>query len=201
MESDLFVRYPNLDRIREPIEEAIRLITATYRSGGKLLLCGNGGSASDCDHIAGELLKGFKSRRKLNDKEKRQIGLKMAEELQGSLPTIPLPVFHGLGTAFSNDCNPEYIYAQLVWGLGSKGDSIVAISTSGNSKNILRAVEVAKKKGLTTIGLTGESGGELKEFCDCTLRVPSNETFIVQEYHLPIYHYICLELEKRFFKS
>jgi D-sedoheptulose 7-phosphate isomerase len=199
MEFEIFERYPNLEKCRESIEKSIDLIEDSYRKGGKLLLCGNGGSASDCDHISGELLKGFKSKRALKENDVALLGESLASKLQGSLPTIPLPVFHGLGTAFSNDCEPEFVYAQLVWGLGNRGDTLVGLSTSGNSANVLRAVEVANKKGLTTIGLTGESGGQLKELCSLTVAAPSSETFVIQEYHLPIYHYICIEIEKRFF--
>ena len=199
MESEIFEKYPSLERCRESVEKAIDLIEGSYRQEGKLLLCGNGGSASDCDHISGELLKGFKSKRALKERDVALLGEALASKLQGSLPTIPFPVFHGLGTAFSNDCDPEFVYAQLVWGLGKRGDTLLGISTSGNSPNVLRAVEVANKKGLTTIGLTGESGGQLMELCSLTIAVPSSETFAIQEFHLPIYHYICIELEKRFF--
>lgn len=191
-----FERYPQLECCKEDIEKAIRLMTETYKKGGKILVCGNGGSAADCEHIVGELMKGFLSERKINDE---RLSREMIENLQGALPAISLCSQTALMTAFNNDCNPDYVFAQQVYGYAKEDDLLFAITTSGNSKNVVNAVKLAKEIGIRTIALTGESGGEVKNISDVTICVPSAKTYEIQEYHLPIYHYLCAEVEKEFF--
>jgi len=170
-------------------------------AGGKLLICGNGGSGADAEHWTGELLKGFCSRRPLAAAEREKLGESLASELQGALPAIPLTGFMALHTAWQNDCNPDYIYAQLTYALGRPGDTLIGLSTSGNSKNVCHALEVANKQGLRTVALTGEKGGRAAEMAQAAIRVPSSETYRIQEYHLPIYHTLCLMLEDEFFRQ
>jgi len=205
---NLYERYENLNIIKTSIEEAKNIIIKSFEEGGKLLLCGNGGSCADCDHIVGELMKGFLSKRSLSDEQKQfminnadYINRQWLEELQGGLPAISLTSQTALNTAFCNDVNPELLYAQQLMGLGKKDDVLFCISTSGNSKNVCAAATVGKALGLTVIGLTGESGGALKEIADVCICAPEAETYKVQELHLPIYHYICAEIEKFFFNS
>ena len=195
----LFVDYPDLLPCRESIVEAFEVLQKTFADGGKLLICGNGGSAADAGHIAGELLKGFGQKRPLHADWQEKLGKNLAAQLQGALPTLALPDFTALLTAYANDCNPEYGFAQLTWGLGQAADTLLCISTSGNSKNILNAAEVARAKGLKTIGLSGQTGGQLKDTVDTCICVPHREVYRIQERHLPIYHALCLELEKAFF--
>lgn len=192
---ELFTRYPQLEVCRNVIGDAFAILCKAFARKGKLLIAGNGGSASDADHIAGELLKAFKGPKNLSD-----IALPedLAVHLQHALPVIPLPNLSGILTAYSNDCEPDWAFAQLVWGLGQAGDCFLALSTSGNSKNILNAAKVAQEKRMSVIGLTGQSGGKLKSLCDCCICVPEEETFKIQELHLPIYHNLCLGLEEHF---
>lgn len=197
--AELLSRHPALAPCSHDISRAIDALVGCYRSGGKVLLCGNGGSASDCDHIAGEMLKGFCQKRPLSGPARERLGEELAGQLQGSLPTLSLPSFSGLFTAWANDCDPEYVYAQLVHGLGKPGDILIAISTSGNAKNVRHAVEVARRSGVIVIGLTGEIGGALALLADIAIRVPETETFKIQELHLPVYHTICLAVEAEMF--
>jgi D-sedoheptulose 7-phosphate isomerase len=197
----LLRHYPQLGPCRESIQEAADCLAACYRSGGKLLLCGNGGSASDADHIAGELLKGFKSRRHLPADLREKLGDILADNLQGALPAIPLGNFTALNTAYLNDMDGEYTYAQLVLGLGKPGDVLLGISTSGNAKNVNHAFRAARALGLKTIGLTGEDGGTFRETCDLCIHAPARETYRIQEFHLPIYHALCLMIEAEFFPA
>lgn len=199
--TELLSRYPALAPCAGDITRAIDALLVAYRSGNKVLLCGNGGSASDCDHIAGEMLKGFGQKRPLATTDRARLGENLAGQLQGSLPTLSLPSFSGLFTAWANDCDPEYVYAQLVHGFGKPGDILFAISTSGNAKNVGHAVEVARKSGVVVIGLTGEKGGALAPLADIAIRVPATETFKIQEFHLPIYHCICLAVEAELFPA
>ncbi len=192
----IFERYPQLEFCKKDIEKAIRLMVETYKKGGKILVCGNGGSAADCEHIVGELMKGFLSKRKINDE---RLSREMIENLQGALPAISLCSQTALMTAFNNDCNPDYVFAQQVYGYAKEDDLLFVITTSGNSKNVVNAVKLAKEIGIRTIALTGESGGEAKNIADVTICVPSAKTYEIQEYHLPIYHYLCAEVEKEFF--
>lgn len=170
-----------------------------FRGGNKLLLCGNGGSASDADHIAGELMKGFKLARKLRPADRERLPDDVADNLQRGLPAIPLTNFAATASAFHNDCNGEYLFAQLVSVLGTEGDVLVCLSTSGNSPNILHATAVARAKGLRVLGFTGEGGGKMARQADICLCAPSHETYRIQEYHLPLYHALCLAWEETFF--
>ena len=188
---NLSKRFPTLSATVGDIEAVVEIICRMHRERGKLLLCGNGGSAADCEHISGELLKGFLLRRE-NEGE-------VASCLQQGVAAIPLPSFSASLSAFANDVEPSLIYAQLVYALGRQGDVWMGLSTSGNSKNVVEAARVARSMGLVTVGLTGESGGELSSLCDVTVRVPASETYLVQEYHLPVYHAICAEVEQRLF--
>ncbi|KKI90082.1 phosphoheptose isomerase [Bacillus sp. SA1-12] len=202
----LVKKYPELSACLADIEEAFFILKECFDHGGKLLLCGNGGSASDCEHIVGELMKGFLLKRPI-DKDFQERLFEVApsdaeyliNHLQGALPAISLISHSALMTAFSNDVDPSLVFAQQVVGYGKKGDVLFGISTSGNSKNVLQALKVAKAKGMCTIGLTGRSGGEIKDVCDVTIKVPWNDTPSIQERHLPIYHSLCIMLEEEFF--
>lgn len=191
-------RYPALECVRQDVNDAFEILKSSYENGGKPLVCGNGGSASDSEHIVGELMKGFYRQRPLPEAEKEAIG-EISAYLQGALPAIALTGHPALATAFLNDVKPDMIFAQQVYGYGREGDVLIAISTSGNSVNVLHAVTVAKAKGLQVIGLTGRDGGRLKEVCDVCVTVPARVTAEVQEYHLPVYHTLCAMLEEHFF--
>lgn len=195
----LYNRYPALTSCAEQIREAENLLISCFEAGHKLLICGNGGSASDCDHIAGELLKGFMSKRLLRSDQKCKLPRYLGDQLQQGLPVIPLTGFSAFTTAFGNDVNATLAFAQLTWTLGNPGDTLLAISTTGNSQNILAAVEVARARDMRTIGLTGRNGGILKGLTDICITAPSDETYQVQELHLPIYHYLCHAIESHFF--
>ena len=199
-------RYPELKICKEEIVEAYSIIEKSYENGGKLLIAGNGGSAADSEHIVGELMKSFKLHRALNNDFKKklieqnsELGSILAENLQGALPAIALDGHFALSTAYMNDCEPLLCFAQQVNGFGRKGDVFLGISTSGNSKNVLFASICAKAKGMKVIGLTGEKDSKLGELADLCIKAPSKETYMIQEYHLPIYHCLCLMLEERFF--
>ncbi len=204
---DLLVeRYPILKVCREDIIAAYNLLEESYSSGCKLLVAGNGGSASDSEHIVGELMKEFRLKRKIYaDQIERlkkidaEMGIVLAEHLQGALPAISLVGEPSMTTAFMNDAVPVLIFAQQINGLGKSGDVFLGISTSGNSQNILYAAVAAKSKGLKVIGLTGQRENRLMEFSDVCIRVPETETYKIQELHLPVYHCLCLMLEERFF--
>lgn len=196
--NQLLNHYPELEVCRETLEQAVDMIVKTYENKGKLLLCGNGGSSSDCEHIAGEMLKSFLFNRTVSD---QSIPTDLREGLQGSLPAIPLPSIMAAFTATLNDMDPAMVYAQLLYGLGTKGDLLIAISTSGNAENVLRAARLAQAMGITVLALTGENGGALASVADLTIRVPAKETYRVQEYHLPVYHYLCATVEKRLFDA
>lgn len=193
----IFERYPELKCCESDIENALDLIVETYKNKGKVLVCGNGGSAADCEHIVGELMKGFLLKREINDD---RLSTDLKDNLQGALPAISLCSQTALMTAFNNDLDPEYVFAQQVYGYGKENDLLIAISTSGNSKNILNAVNVANCIGVKSIALTGDNGGNIKDLATITICVPSDETYQIQEYHLPVYHYLCAEVEKEFFK-
>lgn len=197
--AQLIQRLPELAACREDIGEAYTLLHRCFRGGHKILLCGNGGSAADADHWAGELLKGFSHPRPLAARERRGLPPAVARRLQGALPAIPLTGFSAATTAFGNDVDPELAFAQLTSALGRQGDVLVAISTSGNARNVGHAVTVARARGLPTLALTGASGGRLRGLCDVSIRVPARETHRVQEYHLPVYHCLSLMLEDAFF--
>ncbi|MBR6510140.1 MAG: SIS domain-containing protein [Clostridia bacterium] len=205
---NIYERYEALNTAKESIENAKNMMIEAYKSGGKLLLCGNGGSSADCDHIVGELMKGFLSKRSLSEEKKSEM-IKNADyinrewllELQGALPAISLPSATALNMAFCNDVNPELLYAQQLMGLASKKDVLFCISTSGNSKNVYAAAVVGKALGIKVIALTGQSGGKLKEIADVCICAPETETYKIQELHLPTYHYLCAEIEKYFFEN
>ena len=194
-------RYPSLSGCTESIEKAIAVIVQAFKGGNMLLLCGNGGSSADCDHISGELLKGFLSERSLSAEDKRAFssyegGQTLAECLQYGLPAIPLHAFSAASTAFGNDVDPMAFYAQMVMALGRPGDVLLGISTSGNAENVYKAVVTAKARGLLTIGLTGKNKSRLSDLCDVCIQVPETETYLVQELHLPVYHAICGAVEE-----
>lgn len=204
---DLLVsRYPELEACREDIGKAYALLEKTYTEDYKLLVCGNGGSAADAEHVVGELMKGFVLERKLDntlcEKLKAidpEMGSVLAKNLQGALPAIALDGHIALSTAYMNDCEPLLCFAQQVNGFGVAGDVLLGISTSGNSKNVLYAATLAKAKGMTVIGLTGEKESKLSTLADVCIRVPKQETYQIQELHLPVYHTLCLMLEEHFF--
>ncbi len=204
----LLTRYPALQPIATDILQLYRILERCYESGHKLLIAGNGGSAADAEHMAGELMKGFCSRRPVPADFARRLGeidpvlgKALAENLEGTLRTVALVTHEALSTAYLNDRDPYGVFAQQVYGLGDPGDVLLGISTSGNSKNILNAAVVAKAMGLTVVGLTGQSGGKLSALTDVTVKVPETETYKIQELHLPIYHCVCLMLEDRFFRD
>lgn len=204
---DLLIdRYPQLNSCKDSIVSAYEILENSYLNGGKLLVAGNGGSAADSEHIVGELMKGFKNPRKLNEHYCRalnetdeELGKILSEHLQGALPAIALDGHSALTTAYMNDCEPLLCFAQQVNGFGIKGDVFCGISTSGNSKNVLFAAIVAKTKGMKVIGLTGSKESKLSTMADVCIRVPETETYMVQELHLPVYHCLCLMLEEKFF--
>jgi D-sedoheptulose 7-phosphate isomerase len=191
--------FPEMESGSSEIESAFQAMCECYRNGGKMLLCGNGGSAADCEHWSGELLKGFRKARPLTDKWKKKLPPLLADSLQEGLPAIPLPAFMSLNTAVANDIAAELVFAQSVWALGKPGDILVGISTSGNAKNVCAAVQAAGVKQIVTIGLTGQEGGRLGELAGIVIRAPATEVHRVQQYHLPIYHCLCLMLEDEFF--
>ena len=202
----LIERYPRLEVCKKDIINAYLLMEECYKSGGKVLIAGNGGSASDSEHIVGELMKAFKLPRLLSDNYKenlkkidQELGTVLAENLQGALPAMALDGHLALSTAYMNDCEPLLCFAQQVNGFGNKGDIFFGISTSGNSKNILYASVCAKAKGMKVIGLTGEKESKLSKLSDICIKAPSTETYMIQEFHLPIYHCLCLMLEDKFF--
>lgn len=199
-------RYPVLNSVKDEIVEAYFLLVESYKNEGKLLIAGNGGSAADAEHIVGELMKGFKLPRKLNENftdklisENEELGTVLAESLQGALPAIALDGHPALSTAYMNDCEPLLCFAQQVNGYGKAGDVFLGISTSGNSKNILYAATTAHAKGMKVIGLTGAKDSKLTQMSDVCIKVPQTETYMIQELHLPVYHCLCLMLEDEFF--
>ena len=202
----LVERYPKLLPNISAIEEAIERLIHCYERGGKLLTCGNGGSAADAEHIVGELMKGFLCKRKLPEERVQEmqqcnpdLTTGMTDRLQGALPAIALTGAPSLTTAFANDVDPEMVFAQQVYGYGNEGDVLLAISTSGNARNVLAAAQVAHALGITVLALTGASGGMLRESADVLIAVPETETYRVQELHLPVYHTLCAAVEEHFF--
>jgi D-sedoheptulose 7-phosphate isomerase len=199
----LLERYPMLQACERELRAAFELLAATYRNGNKLLVCGNGGSAADSEHIVGELMKGFLKRRPISAADAAKLeaagGKEIAGRLQGSLAAISLPSQMSLLTATANDGNYDLTFAQQVYGLGRAGDALLAISTSGTSLNVCNAVIVAKAFGLKSIALTGKSGGDLAPLADIAIRAPSDNVAEIQELHLPIYHWLSTELEAAFF--
>ncbi|HDR52071.1 MAG TPA: SIS domain-containing protein [Mariniphaga anaerophila] len=204
--NQLIARHENLGHLKEPIRKAAELLIETYRNGGKVLVCGNGGSSADAGHIVGELMKSFEAKRPLQTEVQQKLktqfgdrGILLSEKLQQGLPAISLSEHTSLITAISNDLGGDFIFAQQVAGYGNPGDVLLALSTSGNAQNVMDALIVARAKGLKTIGMTGETGGQMKTFCDVLINVPETRTAYVQELHLPIYHAFCMMVEKEMF--
>jgi D-sedoheptulose 7-phosphate isomerase len=204
----LIQRYPALALCKDDILTAYTTLCEAYTKECKLLVCGNGGSASDCEHIVGELMKEFKLKREVYKEQAanmkqidEQLGSVLANHLQGALPAITLTSHSSLTTAFMNDSQPELVFAQQVNGYGKAGDVLLGISTSGNSMNVLYAAVTAKAKGLKVIGLTGQRDSRLKSLSDVCIQVPETETYKIQELHLPVYHCLCMMLEEHFFKQ
>jgi phosphoheptose isomerase len=204
--SNLILNYPDLASCAADIQSAYNLMHQSFTQGGKLLVCGNGGSAADAEHIVGEMMKGYILKRPVVAEVRNQLkaafpeeGDMLADQLQGALPAISLVSHSALISAFANDVAPDMVFAQQVYGYGRRGDTLLAISTSGNSSNVVCAVKVACALGVHTIGLTGQTGGTLKGLCDVTICAPVDTTTAIQERHLPIYHAICAELEQAFF--
>lgn len=206
-ELDLLIeRYTKLAVCKKDIEEVFTVLAECFHAGHKLLIAGNGGSAADAEHIVGELMKGFKLERRLPRLEAEaliaaspELGPTLAASLQSALPAIALDGHPALTTAYMNDCEPLLCFAQQVNGYGQTGDVLLAISTSGNSKNVLYAATVARAKSMKIIGLTGERESKLSAYADICIKVPEMETYRVQELHLPVYHALCLMLEMEFF--
>ncbi len=203
---EMIRRYPALGCCENEIIEAATAIIDCFENGGKILLCGNGGSCADADHIVGELMKSFEKKRPLPEDFKESLqsasserGGYLAENLQNALPAISLCAQTSLFTAISNDMDADLVFSQQVAGYGKSGDVLFAITTSGNSQNVVDAAITAKAKGLKVIGLTGQHGGAMKQYCDTIICVPSTTTADIQEYHLPVYHAICRIIENKFF--
>lgn len=203
---ELTVRYPALGCCSEEIMRAAEILVESYFSGGKLLIAGNGGSAADSEHIVGEMMKSFVLPKTISPEYAEalvacdpELGAVLRDNLQGALPAIALDGHIALSTAYMNDCEPLLGFAQQVNGYGRPGDVFLGISTSGNSKNVLYAAVAAKARKMKVLGLTGERSNRLEPLCDACIKVPATETFKVQELHLPVYHCLCLMVEKYFF--
>ncbi len=206
MESiDLLIgRYPKLVNCRADLLRMLDLLCGGFRRGGTLFTCGNGGSAADADHIVGELAKGFLKKRPVPRELREALaavpdGEPLADGLQGGLPAVSLHSQSALLTAFANDCDPSLVYAQALYALARPGDMLLAISTSGNSHNVVNAAKLAKARGVTVLALTGETPSMLSDLADCAVRVGDKETYRVQELHLPVYHWLCAGVEETFF--
>jgi D-sedoheptulose 7-phosphate isomerase len=202
--SRLIDKYPELIVCEADIAKAFEILKTCFSNGGKVLLCGNGGSAADAEHIVGELMKGFMSKRPVPQSMREKLaqfgveGTYLADNLQGAMPAISLASHIALMTAVANDVSADMVFAQQLYGLGREGDVLIGISTSGNSVNIVHALQVARALGMYTIGLTGR-GGRMSMLCDAAIRVPFDSTPDVQERHLPIYHALCMMLEEALF--
>lgn len=200
-------RYPDLTPCLDDLERAFGLLRESYAQGGKVLVCGNGGSAADAEHLVGELMKGFVSKRPVPEEVRHALraaapdGDYLADHLQGALPTLSLASQLALMTAYANDVAPDMVFAQQVYGYGRPGDALIGISTSGNSANVVHALQVARARGLATVGFTGRGGGGMAAFCDVLVAVPFENTAEVQERQLPLYHALCTLLEEHFFPS
>jgi phosphoheptose isomerase len=197
--NELILNHPNLEALENEVRNAAQSITECFTSGAKLLLCGNGGSCADCEHIAGELVKQFAKDRPLSTELADKLGPELSSELHGGLPALSLPSMIGFHTAFNNDDNPEFGFAQQVIAFGKPNDILLGISTSGNSKNVINAIKTANVLGLKTIGLTGADGGRLSEIANLSINAPAENVARIQELHLPIYHAICAFVEDQIF--
>jgi len=189
---DLFTDYIKLKSVKTEIISAYDILIDCYANKKKTLLCGNGGSASDCEHIVGEFMKGFKLKRPV------EIG---GLELQGTLRSISLVSHTSLITAVANDIGADMIFAQQVLGYADEGDVLIALSTSGNAQNVINAVITAKALNVKAIAFTGENGGKLKDICGCIIKLPAEETYKIQELTLPVYHALCAAVENEFFEK
>lgn len=205
--NDFFARHNDLMPLQEQILQACHTLITAFQNGNKLLLCGNGGSCADCDHIAGEFLKGFLLKRPVNEEFKNtmtekygEYGAEIAGKLQQGLPTISLVTHSAAISAFENDVDPELVYAQQVLAYGKPGDVLIGISTSGGAKNVAAAVMTANSMGLHSIGLTGKDGGKLAEIAELSLIMPQRETYRIQEDHLAVYHLLCAVVEYELFE-
>lgn len=204
----LLSRYPKVKNLENSIISSFDIIKNAYKKDNTLFVCGNGGSASDSEHIVGELMKGFLKKRTVKEGEFKNNVISLFEEdskllldnLQDGLRAISLMSHPSLFSAFSNDVNSELVFAQQLYVLGRAGDVLIAISTSGNSKNIYRAIEVAKAKNISVVLLTGEEGGICAKKADISIKAPSSMTYMIQEYHVAIYHTLCLMLEDYFYE-
>lgn len=199
---DLIARYPRLEGIRRNIGEAAELLLKAAVEKKKVLICGNGGSAADADHIVGELMKSFRKPRTIDESLEEKLlsiddslGKEIAGSLQQGIPALSLTQHTALNSAYSNDVNPVMGFAQQVSVLGNPGDLLWALTTSGNSKNVVAAALTARVRGMRVLGMTGENGGWLKRYADVCVQVPEQETYKVQELHLPVYHMLCMVLE------
>ena len=204
--TELISRYPKLSILDKQLKQSVEQLIRCYSAGNKIMVCGNGGSAADALHIVGELMKAFVCKRKLSEEWQKTFsklpdGKYISQNLQMAFPAISLVNEAGLLTAYANDVAPDMNFAQQVFGQGSAGDILFAISTSGNSENVLYAAEVAKAKSIQVIALTGQSGGKLRAYADLLINVPETETFKVQELHLPVYHALCLAVEAEFYSE
>lgn len=195
---ELMARYPKLKVCKEDILNCYTLIAQCFEQGHRLFICGNGGSAADALHIVGELGKSFVMCRELDKDFVAKAPAHIVQNLQGALPAFALVENAALSTAYANDVDPDFIFAQQVYAYAREGDCVLGISTSGNSKNVLYALETARGRGAITLGLAGRDGGSMKNLCDACIVVPENETFKIQELHLPVYHTLCMMLEAHF---
>lgn len=205
---ELFNRYPELSHLSGAITNAFEMLVTCYSSGGKVLVCGNGGSCSDAEHIVGELMKSFEAKRPMSENQKKVLseiygerGIYLGDKLEQGLPAISLTSHISLITAVSNDIDPDLIFAQQVVGYGNPADVLIGISSSGNSQNVVDALATAKATEMKTIGLTGETGGKMKSYSDMLINVPGTRTAFVQELQLPVYHALCMMVENHFFKT
>ena len=203
---ELLRRLPDLRPCRASIEESIQLLIMALQAGGMALVCGNGGSASDSEHLVADMMKGFVSQRPLSAADRDRLerasgaqGREIADALQGGLAAVALGTEGALATAIANDIRYDLVFAQQVHALGRAGDVLVAISTSGNSANVVNAAHVARARGIGVVALTGRDGGQLADIADVAIRVPADRVFEIQELHLPVYHAIALALEQAFY--
>ena len=202
----LFERFPELLVVEDEVDSAFQTLKNVFRAGGTLFVCGNGGSAADAEHVVGELMKGFLLPRRIKSETRNALfemygdaGLAIADNLQEGLPAVSLTGHPALSTAFANDVAPELIFAQQLYGLAKRDDALLAFSTSGNSENVVKALMMAKVIGVSTIAMLGRNGGECAKFADTVICVPEDETYKVQELHLPVYHALCAMLEEEFY--
>lgn len=197
----LIERYPSLSECSDDIRNAFEIIIGCFDNGGKLLCCGNGGSAADCDHLVGELMKGFLKRRPLSVDEKNKfLNESVPNQLQKGLPAVSLCAHSALMTAFSNDESPSFVFAQQVYCLADNNDVLVCFSTSGNSENVVYAAETAKAKGIKVISMTGKNESKLSVISDVCIRLPETETYKIQELTLPVYHCLAAMAEEHYFE-